>query len=322
MSKKAPAYPAYQAAFEAMTKAGFSIIMETVEQSRIGFDKAFEAGNYPETIVEKKVIAAGLDNLPVELTIVRPLGTENDILPGLVFLHGGGWTTGAGFTTSERIVKDIVVNAHVAIIYVDYRLSPEVKFPVAVEECYSSTLWVHENASAIKVDPSRLAIGGDSAGGNLSAAVSIMLAQRGHENVLQGQILLYPATAHNRKGNDSFQTYGDGDYLLSRKDIAYFEDQYYDGDGSPVDVRSAPLLATLDQLKNVPRALVLTAECDILRDEGESYARKLTEAGVDTRCVRVVGATHGFASAPLDTPLYRQALNLVTGFLDKEAFRN
>ncbi|ORZ09594.1 alpha/beta hydrolase fold-domain-containing protein [Absidia repens] len=321
MSKKAPAHPAYQAGFEAMTKAGFSIISETIEQGRIAFNKAFEGGNYPETIVEKKVITAGLDNLPVELTIVRPPGTENDVLPGLVFLHGGGWATG-GFITSERIIKNIVTDAHVVVIFVDYRLSPEVKFPVAVEECYSSTLWVHENASTIKVDPSKLVVGGDSAGGNLSAAVSIMLAQRGHQDVLRGQILIYPCTAHDRKEYESFQTYGDGDYLLSRKDIAYFQDAYYDSDGSPADVRNAPLLATLDELKNVPRALVVTAECDILRDEGEAYARKLTEAGVDTCCVRVIGATHGFATAPLDTPLSRQALNLISNFLGKEAFKN
>jgi acetyl esterase len=152
--------------------------------------------------------------------------------------------------------------------------------------------------------------------------IVVMLAQRGHEDVLKGQILMYPVLALERQDFDSYQTYGDGDYFISRKNCDYFYQAYCGEAPFPADVRLAPLLATLDELKSVPKALILTAECDVLRDEGEAYARKLTQAGVDTCCVRIIGATHGYATAPPNTSHYRRALHMMTDFLTKDAFGN
>lgn len=135
--------------------------------------------------------------------------------------------------------------------------------------------------------------------------------------MLKGQILIYPVVDRKHDHYESFHLYGDGDYLLSHKDMDFFMEAYFGSLEVPDDVRWAPLLATVDELKNVPRALVLTAECDVLRDQGEAYARHLTSAGVDTSCVRLIGATHGYATVPIETPQYRHSVALITDFLNK-----
>ncbi|KAI8093789.1 alpha/beta hydrolase fold-3 domain-containing protein [Halteromyces radiatus] len=310
--------PIYQSSIEAFKKSGFSLSSPDYQQTRaITNSLPLPDGVVlPKALVEEKVIPAGVDNHNITLTIVRPIGTENEVLPVIIYFHGGGWVFGS-FKTTEKLVKNIAVNAHVAVVFVDYSLSPEVRFPVAVEECYSSILWVHENAEMIKVDPSNLVVGGDSAGGNLSAVTSIMLKERGHGNVVTGQILLYPAVTHHRQHYESYNLFGNGEYILSHSDIAFFGNAYFGNDKRPNDVRCAPLLATLDELKGLPRALILTAECDVLRDEGEDYARRLSEAGVDTCCMRMIGTIHGYATSPLETPQYLQTLNMISAFLNK-----
>jgi acetyl esterase len=147
-----------------------------------------------------------------------------------------------------------------------------------------------------------------------------MLKQRGHGDVLKGQVLIYPVVDHAHAHYESYHAYGGGDYLLTHEDMVFFMEAYYGSKEASKDIRSAPLLATLEELKGVPRALVLTAECDVLRDQGEAYARHLTAAGVDAVGVRLIGATHGFATVPIETPQYRQSLTLITNFLNKEAF--
>ncbi|ORZ26216.1 alpha/beta hydrolase fold-domain-containing protein [Absidia repens] len=316
-----PCHPVYQATFEAMNKLGFRLSSPDYVQTRHIVDtKPLPEGVVlPESIVEEKVITAGLDNQSVTLTIVRPAGTENEVLPGLVYFHGGGYVLGS-YHGSEKLLKDLAKSVHTAVIFVDYSLSPEVKFPVAVEECYSSVLWLHENAASLKVDPSKLAVAGDSAGGNLSTVTSILLKQRNHSDILKGQVLLYPVVAQSSVDYESYKVYGDGDYFLSRDDMAFFFNAYLDGQEVPKDVRVAPLLATLDELKDLPPALVLTAECDVLRDEGEEYARRLTDAGVDACCIRTIGAIHGYLTMPLDTPQYRRSISLITDFLKNDVF--
>ncbi|KAI8083013.1 alpha/beta hydrolase fold-domain-containing protein [Halteromyces radiatus] len=311
--------PIYQALFETLQKSDFDVTSPDYQKTRATADSLPlpDGVVIQKAVVEEKVIP--VDNHNITLTLVRPVGTENEVLPAIIYFHGGGWLWGS-FKTHEKLVKDIAVNAHVAVVFVDYSLSPEVRFPVAVEECYSSILWVHENAEMIKVDPSNLVVSGDSAGGNLSAATSIMLKERGHGNVVAGQILIYPGVAQHRQHYESYNLFGNGDYILSQKEMVFFLNAYYGNEKPPKDVRSAPLLATLDELKGVPRALILTAECDVLRDEGEEYARRLTEAGVDTCCTRMIGAVHGYASFPADTPQYRQTLNMISAFMNKRLY--
>ncbi|CAO3590307.1 unnamed protein product [Absidia cylindrospora] len=283
----------------------------------------------PQTApVEEKVIPTNAENGTgtLKLTVLRPVGSENEILPVAIYLHGGGWCVGSLMNT-EKFVKDVVVKANIAVIYVEYSLSPEVKYPVALEETYTSILWVKENAASINVDPSKITVFGDSAGGALSASVAILLKQRGHGDVLKNQILIYPAVAHNHDQYDSFSLYGKGDYVLSYDDMVYVSKLYHDSkynkkndDGGwcygPENALNAPLLASKDELEGLPRCLVVTAECDVLRDESEHYARQLTAAGVDTCAVRFIGAVHGFITkTDLDTPQYRQGVQAIVDFL-------
>ncbi|KAI8080069.1 alpha/beta hydrolase fold-domain-containing protein [Halteromyces radiatus] len=278
--------------------------------------------------LETKRISINVVGQPAEidLTILRPKGTEQQVLPVAIYLHGGGWCIGSLFE-AQKFVKDVVVKAHVAVIHVEYSLSPEVKYPVAVEECYSSILWIYENAASLNVDPSKLMIFGDSAGGNMSTVATILLKERGYGHVINRQILLYPAVARFRNQYDSYHHYGNGNYTLSHDEIAFFAANYH-GENSrvqleggdwtygPEEVSNAPILATLEQLKGLPRCLVVTAECDVLRDEGEEYVRRLTEAGVDACAVRIIGATHGYLTLAIPATIqYTQTLNLVVGFM-------
>ncbi|CAO3596076.1 unnamed protein product [Absidia cylindrospora] len=325
-----PAHPVYRASMDAMKASGVSLSSLPVVQLREFIDQHLAAA--PQAIekvapVVEKVIPTTADNGTgnIKLTILRPAGSENDILPVAVYIHGGGWVFGS-LKSGEKFIKDVVVKAHIAVVYVEYSLSPEVRYPVAIEECYSSILWVHENAASLNVDPSKLTVFGDSAGGNMTAVTSILLKQRGHGDVVHGQILIYPATAYTRHNNESFKNYGNGDYTLSKEDMLFFLAHYYGDkhkhqvDGhwiyGPEHMNSAPLVATDDELKGLPRCLTLTAECDVLCDEGEEYARRLTAVGVDSCAVRVIGAVHGFVtSAVPDTPQYRYALQLIGSFL-------
>ncbi|ORZ09861.1 lipase [Absidia repens] len=313
-----------------MKASGISISSVPVVQLRELIDQRLAAT--PQAIkqvapIVEKVIPTTADNGTgnIKLTILRPVGSENEILPVAVYLHGGGWMFGS-LRSTEKFIKDVVVKAHIAVVYVEYTLSPEVRHPVAIEECYSSILWVHENAVSLNVDPSKLTVFGDSAGGNMTAVTSILLKQRGHGDVVHGQILIYPSTAYIRHDNESFKDYGNGDYTLSKEDMRYFATHYYGDEHKrqvnghwiygPEQINAAPLVATDDELKGLPRCLTLTAECDVLCDEGEEYARRLTAVGVDSCAVRVIGAIHGFVTSTVpDTPQYRQALQLIGSFL-------
>ncbi|ORZ06894.1 alpha/beta hydrolase fold-domain-containing protein [Absidia repens] len=328
----APAAPAYAKMIAEMNAAGFSLRSTPLLDLRA-------YGNLPVPLpggvampqtapVEEKIIPTDAENGTgtVTLTVLRPVGTENEILPVAIYLHGGAWCVGSLMNT-EKFVKDVVVKANTVVIYVEYSLSPEVKFPVALEEIYSSILWVKENAASINVDPSKISVFGDSAGGALTASVAILLKQRGHSDVMKNQILIYPAVAHNHDQYESVSLYGKGDYILSYDDMIYVSKLYHDSkynkmndDGGwcygPENVLNAPLLARKDELEDLPRCLVVTAECDVLRDESEHYARQLTAAGVDTCAVRFIGAVHGFITkTDLDTPQYRQGVQAIVDFL-------
>lgn len=157
------------------------------------------------------------------------------------------------------------------------------------EECYATLQWVLQHGKDINVDTSKLAVCGDSAGGNLALAIPLMAKQRGLGDVIKAQIAYYPVTASsNRERFQSYQEFGNGDYPLSRQDVERVEDQYFNGDGGDKKW-AAPLLASIDELRDLPPALIMTAEADLLRDEAEEYGRKLTEAGVKAATVRLIG---------------------------------
>jgi acetyl esterase len=229
-----------------------------------------------------------------------------EILPVVMFFHGGGWAAG-DVDTHDRLVREIAVGVHATVVFVGFGRAPEIQFPIALEEAHAATAYVVNNAARLKLDGTRLAVVGDGAGGNLAAAVTIMSKQRRGPKIAF-QVLFYPPTAANFEGG-SYQEWRDGPWL-TKQDMKWFWDVYLPHRSDRADALATPLSATLDQLRGLPDALLITAEIDVLRDEGESYARKLQEAGVRTTCTRYIGTIHDFLmlNALADTPATRGAV--------------
>ncbi len=219
----------------------------------------------------------------------RPLGSaDTETLPVLVYYHGGGWVIG-DLDTHDTLCRELANGAGCAVIAVDYRLAPEHRFPAAVDDCLAATRWVRANAAALHLDAARLAVGGDSAGGNLAAVVSIAARDSG-DLPIAFQLLIYPATDAHRS-HPSHTENGEG-YLLTQETMAYFSDHYLPNRADYEDWRASPLLR--EDLSNLPPALVLTAGYDPLRDEGRAYAERLTAAGSHASCVCFDRQIHGF----------------------------
>ncbi|HEY4958414.1 MAG TPA: alpha/beta hydrolase [Caldimonas sp.] len=209
-------------------------------------------------------------------------------LPVLVYYHGGGWTIG-DLDTHDVLCRQLCNGAGAAVVSVDYRMGPEDRFPAAVDDCLAATRWVRRNAGELGIDAARLAIGGDSAGGNLAAVVAIAARDAG-DLPIAWQLLIYPAT-DMRRGHASHTTNGSG-FLLTTETIAYYHDNYIDAPAHDLDWRASPLLR--DDLSRLPPALVLTAGFDPLRDEGLEYADRLVAAGNRATYVCFERQIHGF----------------------------
>jgi acetyl esterase len=228
------------------------------------------------------------DGLSVKLFIVRPAG-QTGTLPAFMFFHGGGWVLG-DFPTHQRFVRDLVVYSGAVAVFVEYSRSPEAKYPTALNECYAATKWVAANGTQINVDPKRLAVVGNSVGGNLTAAVALMAKEK-KGPALKFQLLFWPVTDANFE-TVSYNQYADARFLTKNMMI-WFWDSYIPQEKRK-EIYASPLQASLEQLKGLPPTLVQTAENDVLRDEGEAYARKMDEAGVDVTLVRVQGMIHDY----------------------------
>jgi len=246
-------------------------------------------GAAPEAVanVENLRIPGPGGNIPVR--IYTPRG--NSPFPVLVFFHGGGWVIG-DLETHDNLCRSLANSVHCVVVAVDYRLAPEHKFPAAVEDAYAATQWVASNAKRINGDPTRIAVGGDSAGGNLAAVVAIKARDENGPS-LTYQLLIYPATNVSSLNTNSYRNYADG-YFLTKSDGKWFCDQYLHCEDDRLNYLASPLLAP--ELSGLPPTLVITAEFDVLRDEGESYAKRLKKAGVAVKCTRYKGMIHGFMS--------------------------
>lgn len=257
----------------------------------------------PPADISAKSITA--DGRSLSLTIVRPPGAAGP-LPAFLFFHGGGWVLG-DFPTHERLVRDLVAGSGAVAVFVNYTPSPEARFPVAIEESYAATVWVAAHGAEIGVDGSRLAVAGNSVGGNMAAVVSLMAKDR-HGPALRAQILLWPVTDASFE-NASYQQFADG-HFLTRAMMRWFWDNYTTRAEERRSPYASPLQATPAQLAGLPPALVQTAEFDVLRDEGEAYARKLQAAGVPVVATRYQGAIHdyGLLNALANVPSTRAAL--------------
>jgi acetyl esterase len=239
----------------------------------------------PAPMAEVRELRAG----EVPLRLYRPAGTQSgEVLPVLVYFHGGGWTIG-DLDTHDVLCRQLAQASGAAVVSVDYRLGPEQRFPAAVDDCVAATRWVRAQAASLALDASRLAVGGDSAGGNLAAVVCLVLREAG-EPLPAFQLLIYPAT-DMRAVAPSHTTNGQG-YLLTRDSIAYYRGHYLADAAQWTDWRASPLLAP--DHRGLPPALVLTAGFDPLRDEGLQYANALSAAGVPAQYVCFERQIHGF----------------------------
>ncbi|KHJ67372.1 alpha/beta hydrolase [Pantoea rodasii] len=241
----------------------------------------------------------------ITLTIVKPPYAEGT-LPVFMFFHGGGWILG-DFQTHERLVRDLVVESGAAAVFVNYTPSPEAHFPVAINQAYAATRWVAEHGSEIGVDGTRLALVGNSVGGNMVAAVALQAKQQ-HTPAIRYDVMLWPVTdAHfNTASYDQFQN----GYFLSRNMMKWFWDAYTTKESDRNNILASPLRATREQLQGLPPTLIQTAELDVLRDEGEAFGRKLDAAGVDVIVTRYNGLIHdyGLLNGLSDVPAVRTAI--------------
>jgi acetyl esterase len=238
--------------------------------------------------IEHTTIPGGPDGT-VSVTVVRPVGT-NGSLPAVVYTHGGGWILG-NFATHERLVRDLTAQTGAAFVFVNYPRSPEARYPTAIEHVYATVQWVAERGGELGLDGCRLAVAGESVGGNMTAAVTLLAKERGGP-AIRYQALLYPVT-NAAFDTETYAQFAEGPWL-SRKAMQWFWDAYLPGAARRSEPMASPLQASLEELRGLPPALVITDEADVLRDEGEAYARKLRQAGVEVTAVRYEGVFHDF----------------------------
>jgi acetyl esterase len=258
----------------------------------------------PAADVSEKTVT--LDGKPVTLTIVRPAGAKGT-LPAFMFFHGGGWVLG-DYPTHERLVRDLVAGSGAVAVFVNYTPSPEAGYGVAINQAYAATRWVAAHGGEIGVDGRRLAVAGNSVGGNMAAVVSLMAKDKG-EPALRAQVLLWPVTDANFD-TPSYRQYAEG-HFLTKNMMTWFWDNYTRDAAARKEITASPLQASIEQLKGLPPTLIQTAEFDVLRDEGEAYGRKLDAAGVAVKSVRYNGMIHDFGLLNVlsDVPAVRGAMD-------------
>jgi acetyl esterase len=252
----------------------------------------------------------------VGIRVIRPVAVH-EALPAVMFFHGGGWVFGDR-VSHDRLMREIAVGAHAAVVFVDFARAPEARYPVAVEQAYGATLWVAEHGASLGIDSARIAVCGDSAGGNLAAVVALVARKRGAPAILQ-QVLLYPVTDADFSRR-SYAEFGEG-FMLTAAAVAWLWDMYCPDVTRRLEPTAAPLRTPVEDLRGLPPALVIVGEHDVLRDEGEAYGRRLLRAGVPVTSVRYAEMIHAFVNlgALARTSAARAALGQVCAVL-REAF--
>lgn len=263
--------------------------------------------------IEDRTIPGGPKG-QVSIRILRPKGVTQP-LPAIVYTHGAGWVFGDK-DIFDRLMRDLVNGTKAAVVFVDFSRSPEAKYPVAIEESYAVVKYVAENGKALNLDSSKLAVAGDSVGGNMTAAVTLMAKERGGPKI-GFQVLFYPVTDASF-ATPSYQQFPTG-HFLTLEAMKWFWNQYLPDVAARKQPTASPLLASLEQLKGLPPAVVINGEFDVLRDEGEAYAHKLIEAGVHVTAVRFHGTIHDFVllNAITNTPAARGAIALASDHLQR-----
>jgi acetyl esterase len=285
-----PLDPQARALLDQMAATGAPpLSAQSVTEARQAVAAFAQLGGDPEPVskIEDRTLPGPDGTIPVR--VYTPAG--GGPFPVLVYFHGGGWVL-CDIETHDPVCRSLANGAECIVVSVDYRLAPEHRFPAAADDCYAATQWVINNASVINGDPDRVAVGGDSAGGNLAAVVALMARDLSGPSIVF-QLLVYPATDYYVPGTLSLKENADG-YFLTRDDMVWFWNHYLNDEAEAANPYACPLRAA--SLTGLPSALVITAEFDPLRDEGEMYAARLREAGVPAALVRSDGMIHGFFS--------------------------
>lgn len=281
-----------------------------------GVLSAVQASASPEIApadIEDRTLAVGPGGA-TNVRVVRPAGVRGT-LPVIVYIHGGGWVLGDK-QTHDRLVRELAAGVQAILVFVDYDRSPESRYPGAIEQAYAVVRHVAENPVDYDADPARIAIAGDSVGGNMAAAVTLMAKERGGP-AFRAQLLFYPVTDASMATN-SYRDFADGPWLTA-KAMAWYWDQYLPDTNRRGEILASPVNASIEQLQGLPPALVIVDENDVLRDEGETYARRLAQAAVPVISTRYNGTIHDFVMLdPIAaTPAARGAIGQAIGYLRK-----
>jgi len=250
----------------------------------------------------------------INVRFIRPAGNKS-VLPVIYYIHGAGWVFGNAHT-HDKLVRELAVRTNSVVVFPEYTLSPEAKYPTAIEQDYSVLQQLPNLAASKNLNIAKLTVAGDSVGGNMATVMTIMTKQRGGLPISQ-QLLYYPVTDANFE-TESYNTFADN-YYLTKEGMEWFWNKYTTDEKERAEITASPLRATLDDLKGLPAAMILNGEADVLRDEGEAYARKLRDAGVEVTQLQFQGMIHDFVMLNnLDqTKAARTAMSISTGWINE-----
>lgn len=279
--------PAAQAFVEATANPPYLYQMPPAQGRKV-LD-GLQSGAIAKPAIDEEWVTVTAPTGAVPVRIVKPAGATGP-LPTILYIHGAGWVFGNAHT-HDRLVRELATATGAAVVFPEYSLAPEARYPVAIEQNYATARWIASEGPGKGLDSRRLAAAGDSVGGNMTAALALMARQRGGPR-LAAQVMFYPVTDASFD-TPSFQQFGEG-YYLRREAMQWFWDQYTTDAAQRAEITASPLRASLDQLAGLPPALVITDEADVLRDQGEAYANRLRRAGVEVTAVRYQGVIHDF----------------------------
>ncbi|MGV2939035.1 alpha/beta hydrolase [Mesobacillus sp. LC4] len=283
-------------------------------EARNGFEQSAKLMSRAEKLAKTEDRIIKGFNGEIDIRIYTPKGAGEAQFPAIVYYHGGGWVIG-NIETHDALCHTLANEAGCKVVSVDYSLAPESKFPVAVEDSYLAAKWVFENADELNIDENFIAVAGDSAGGNLAAAVSYLAVERQSPSIAY-QMLFYPSTGFDY--TPSYEKYGEG-YHLTKSTMKWFREQYLNTPADTQNPLAAPMLIPDDITAKLPPALIMTAELDPLCDGGEHFAKKLKNAGVETEYVCVPGMLHGFLGMTEYLPDGKKAIKDAAAAFNKQS---
>ncbi|MET7684023.1 alpha/beta hydrolase [Streptomyces sp. NPDC005423] len=300
--------PAAQAFVEATANPPYLFDLAPAE-GRKAVDEVQSGPVTAPDVDEEWITIPGGPTGTVRTRIVKPAGSTGT-LPVILYIHGAGWVFGNAHT-HDRLVRELATETNAAVVFPEYDLSPEARYPTAIEQNYTVAQWITTHGPTKNLDPTRIAAVGDSVGGNMTAALTLMAKERG-DVTIRRQVLFYPVT-DAAFDTSSYHQFATG-YFLRRDGMQWFWDQYTTDEAQRAEITASPLRATTEQLTGLPPALVITGEADVLRDEGEAYANKLRSAGVPVTAVRFQGIIHDFVmlNALRETHAAQAAITLAT----------